>query len=267
MIRSIAAVVLACVISSAVLGQSAIVPIVELRGGGLLGGVRDGKWVEPSLAFEALTEASKVKLVGFGGVEKASPIALKRGPVEDVCEDFYRMELGLEPRSGIGIGTSAGWDPMPRAVKKISPDTAGNRAAAAALLRTKRITRSKIVITGAYSTDLDGDGTCETILSATYSKRGFNEGTSVGDYSFVMIRRSVGGRTSNQLVDGEFIRNSTEFGAPNQYEVQAIADLNGDGKMEIVVYSQYYEGAGTAAFEFAGGRPKHIKVMTIGCGV
>lgn len=267
MYRTVTAFVLALTISSGILAQSTIVPIVELRGGGLLGGVRDGKWIEPSIAFESLTEDSKVKLIGFTGAEKASPIGLKRGPVEDVCDDFFRMDLGLEPRSGVAIGTAAGWNPVPRIPKTLSPKTAALRTAVAAMLRTKRIIRPKVVITSAYAVDIEGDGIIETILSATYSKRGFNEGSSVGDYSFVMIHRSVTGKVSNLLVDGEFIRNSSEFGAPNQYEIQAIADLNGDGRMEIVVYSQYYEGAGTAAFEVEGGRPKHIKVMTIGCGV
>ncbi|MBX7054219.1 MAG: hypothetical protein K1X36_04615 [Pyrinomonadaceae bacterium] len=265
--RLVTAFVLAFVLSFGVLAQSTIIPIVELRGGGLLGGVRNQKWIEPSIVFESLNVDSKVKLIGFGGLEPSSSIGLKRGPVEDVCQDFYRMELDLEPRDGVAIGAAAGWNPVPRIPKELSPKSAALRNAAAALLRTKGILRSKVIVTGAYSVDLDGNGKIETILSATYSKRGFNEGSSVGDYSFVMIQSSVGGKVSNRLVDGEFIRHSSEFGAPNQYEVQAIADLNGDGRMEIVVYSQYYEGAGTAAFEVEGGHPKHIKALTIGCGV
>ncbi len=112
MYRTVTAFVLALTISSGILAQSTIVPIVELRGGGLLGGVRDGKWIEPSIAFESLTEDSKVKLIGFKGAEKASPVGLKRGPVEDVCDDFFRMDLGLEPRSGVAIGKQKGRNPL-----------------------------------------------------------------------------------------------------------------------------------------------------------
>ena len=42
------------------------------------------------------------------------------------------------------------------------------------------------------------------------------------------------------------------------------ADLNGDGRMEIVVYSYYYEGSFTTAYTLKDGKVK--AVLDAGCG-
>ena len=41
--------------------------------------------------------------------------------------------------------------------------------------------------------------------------------------------------------------------------------LNGDGKMEIVVFGEYYEGAFSSVYEISGN--KAAKVLETGCGV
>ena len=50
-----------------------------------------------------------------------------------------------------------------------------------------------------------------------------------------------------QLIEGEFhpkayVRKGDSFDAPNAYKVTGTFDVDGDGKLEIVIESRYYEG-------------------------
>jgi hypothetical protein len=58
--------------------------------------------------------------------------------------------------------------------------------------------------------------------------------------------------------------DDSSFNAPNAYKVIAMLDLDGDGKMEVVVASQYYEGTATTIYRFD---PKKIEeLLSVACG-
>jgi len=91
-----------------------------------------------------------------------------------------------------------------------------------------------------------------------------------GSYSVVLLRRVIAGKLETQLVAGEFhpkayVRKEDSFDAPNAYKVIAVLDLDGDGKLEIVVRSAYYEGGATMIYECK--RDKIIEVLSVACGV
>ena len=49
------------------------------------------------------------------------------------------------------------------------------------------------------------------------------------------------------------------------FEIPGVLDLNGDGKLEVIVHSHYYEGAGTTIYDCSGGKCK--AVLSVECGV
>jgi len=60
------------------------------------------------------------------------------------------------------------------------------------------------------------------------------------------------------------VRKEDSFDAPNAYKVIATLDLDGDGKMEIVVGSNYYEGVAITIYRC---EPRQVEaVLTVGCG-
>jgi hypothetical protein len=247
--------------------QSAIVPIVELKNRGLLGGVQNGKWIAPTKVAPGMSGDIEFVLVGRNGVEEGGVSLAKKGEVEDVCQDFTRMQFELEQDHGVGIGTAAKWNPVPRLPKAIDPNGATYKAVVTNFLRKKGIAKPVIAIKEAFRVDLEGDGVEEVVLSATYYKKGLSSDAAVGDYSFVIVRKAVGKVVTDHLLTGDFILKKVDFGAPTENHISAIADLNGDGKMEIVLNGFYYEGDFASAFEMKNGKPVKIKEFEIGCGV
>jgi hypothetical protein len=243
------------------------VPVVDLKTRGLLGGVQNGRWLAPSRISPLMKIETEFLLVGWNGVEEGGVALGKKGETEDVCSDFVRMELDLTADLGVAIGSNARWKPAPRIAAKLSPTSAAYTAVVRNYLAKKGIVKPVIRITQAYRIDLDADGMDEVVITATSYKNGLASNAARGDYSFVLVRKTAGKTVSEYLLAGDFITKKVDFGAPSQYLVSAIADLNGDGKMEIVVAGQYYEGESASAFEIKGGRPVEIKEFQIACGV
>ncbi|CAN5350537.1 hypothetical protein BH10ACI3_BH10ACI3_15030 [soil metagenome] len=267
--RIFGSLVIIALLCTAVPAQKDIVPIVDLRISGLIGGVKDGKWIEPGLAAESIMNgATDLNVFGFGGKEKRMIYAARRQPVEDVCQDFFRIKTGIKERLGVAIGSNASWKAMPRIPKGLSIQSAAYKQAVISFLKKQGVARPVAKITQAFSVDLDNDGTDEVLISATNFRHQSGFDWKAGEYSFVLLRKVTKGGVKDYLVDGNiFKKGEDNGGAPNRYEISGIADLNGDGRMEVVIYGEYYEGSGTAAFEMLGGKLELIKELQAGCGV
>ena len=88
---------------------------------------------------------------------------------------------------------------------------------------------------------------------------------TAGDYSFVALRRLVDDKVQTQLFTGEFYPKADENAAPSVHEVAGLLDLDGDGALEVLVRSTYYEGGGMTVWQLQKG--KLVKVLEIACGV
>ncbi|MFN0141075.1 MAG: FG-GAP repeat domain-containing protein [Pyrinomonadaceae bacterium] len=263
-------ILLVCLLfSSFALPQERSVPIVDLRLGGLIGGSQNGAWVEPGLAAESiLNSVMDLNVFGFGGKERKMIYAARRAPIEDVCQDFYRVNMGMKERLGLAIGSNAKWKPMPRIPKRISARNAVYKRAVASFLKKQGVKNPIVRITQAFQIDLDGDGQDEVVITATRASDRYFTKLNAGDYSLVLLRTVTKAEVTDLMVDGNIYKPDQEdVGPPHRYEISGIADLNGDGTMEVAIYAEYYEGAGTAAFELRGGKLEMIKEVQAGCGV
>ncbi len=254
-------------VSIQVFSQGPIIPIAELKFRGLMGGVQNGKWIAPTKMRSGIKPETEFVLVGWNGVEEGGVTLGTKTEQEDICQDFTRFKFDLEQDHGVAIGSTLKWNPVPRIPKPIALNNAAYKTVVTNFLRKKGIARPVARIKEAYRVDLEGDGVEEVILSATYYKNGLSSSAAVGDYSFVIVRKSVGKAVTDHLLEGDFILKKVTFGAPTENHISAIADLNGDGKMEIVLYGFYYEGDFAGAFEMKNGKPVKIKEFEIGCGV
>lgn len=125
---------------------------------------------------------------------------------------------------------------------------------------------------------MEGDGQEEVLISATNYFNGDNTTDSSaapfpdapirapqpGSYSIVILRRLLDGNVRTQLLAGEVYAKASESVAPNVYNVAAVLDLNGDGKLEVIVHSFYYEGGQTTIYRCQ--RDKIEAVLSVECG-
>ena len=255
---------------SAMSAQNSVIPIVY--GETLIGGAQNGKWVTAQKTDAQLTDKTEFKIISFNGINKIGSIFGTKGDSGDCGNPritFDEPEANDNDNPPFLLGANAKWNPVPRLPQAVSLTDKTYSKIVADFLKTKSIAKTKIKITQAFRIDLDGDGQNEIIITGNYYKKGRGETQTLGDYSFALLRKNVKGKPQNILLDGEFftakLLRSGEFAPPSEREITAIADLNGDGKMEIVLALFGYEYNSTTIFEMKNGKP--IKVLESECGV
>ena len=224
-------------------------PIVEVQTGYLFGATADGKWMKAEQAAKALKAETTYRIYGL--------------------TQSFGVATGDEPKPEKGaIALAAPWNALPRKAQLMDPTQKVYADAVRDFLKTKRIEQPKVKIESIVRVDLDGDGEEEVLISATnyfQKDEGAPMRSPAGSYSMVLLRRVVTGKVQTQLVEGEFYPKATGYNAPNAYKVIAVLDVDGDGKLEVVVASQYYEGAATTIYRCD---PKKVKeLLSVACGV
>src|SRR6266498_3476353 len=225
-------------------------PIVEVERGYLFGATSNGKWIKADETAKTIADETTYRAYGLIELLGEAKGGKPKPSEEDVCSDVLAVSLSPKLEKGV-IALAAPWNALPRKPRVTDTTQAVYVDAVRDFLKTKRIEQPKVKIDNILRVDLDGDGEEEVLISATNY---FRKDESVpmrspaGSYSMVLLRRVVAGKVETQLVEGEFYPKATGYNAPNAYKVIAVLDLDGDGKLEIVVASQYYEGAATTIY-------------------
>ncbi len=226
------------------------VPIVRLQM--LLGWSYSGKWI--------MARKGGPKLEGQN---EFVPLDLNKSPdnkkivntnLREECFGVQIIEFGKNRDYRTMIGSNATWNPMPRRATKLNRATTKYRKIVADFLKTKGINETKISLNRAIKVDLEGDAEPELLLEASYFKNGLEKKSSIGDYSFVLLLKRVDGEFRSILLDGDFYTGKDRQHQPSKHGVSTIADLNGDGKMEIGLSSSFYERNLENVFEITGVR-------------
>ena len=230
----------------------------------LLGGSKNGKWLTAKTVAPLIKKETKMVLIDVKGSVKGGGILTDSGEVYGACGENKAVRLEPEIGSGIvAVGDNAKWNLVPRVPKSIAVTDNNYAKIAADFLKTKGIAKTKINLSQIVQIDLEGDGQNEIVITGNFYKKGMTEEQSAGDYSFALLRKIVKGKAQNILIEGDFFTKRGAYDPPNEREIAAIADLNGDGRMEIVLKTFYYEGSRQQVFEMNGG--KLSKVLEVSC--
>jgi hypothetical protein len=239
--------------------------IVEVKTGYVIGAPSKGKWIDGAHAAKTLKAGTSFRIYGLQS-EKGKATGSKPASVDEPCPETQMISLSPEIDGGV-IALAAPWNALPRKPKIIDTTQSVYVQAARDFLTINGLKEAKVVITQILRIDLEGDGEEEVLISATnYSSKedDIPSNAPEGSYSFVLLRRVVSGRVTTRLVAGEFYPKAKEFSAPNRYQVLAVLDLDGDGKLEVIVHSAYYEGAATTIYRCTPAKVEEL--VSAGCG-
>jgi hypothetical protein len=246
-------------------------PIVEVQSGYLFGAISDGKWIKADETAKLIGDETTYQVYGLTQALGEAKAGKPTRPEGLPCEETLAVSLSPKPENGV-IAIAAPWNALPRKPKVIDTTQRAYVDAVRDFLKTKGIEQPKVKIDNILRVDLNGDGEEEVLISAANY---FGKADRVpmrspaGSYSMVLLRRVVAGKVETQLVAGEFhpkayVSKEGSFDAPSIYKVIATLDLDGDGKLEVVVGSNYYEGEEITIYRCD---PKKVEtLLSVACG-
>jgi hypothetical protein len=161
------------------------------------------------------------------------------------------------------VGATWPLGPRPVAVTSTAPDA--YRALGAAAFDDEPVDASKGAIEQLVVTDLDGDGDDEALAAFEYIQPSVGPGAP-GDLAALLVIDATTRAAETVLLSAvpADVGGDEPFEIIERYRVLDVADLNGDGRMEVLVHAWYYEGASVIVYTYADG--ELTKVLSTGCG-
>ena len=173
------------------------------------------------------------------------------------------LDLGLEAGSGgdpppIAVAGIA--KPRPRTVEVLDTDSATYQQAAAEVAAGLGAT-TPATLAQVLRGDLDGDGTDEVVATAEHVTDPDDLTPTPGDWSAVFLRRVAGNGVGTSVVASSLAGSD---GVVDRLRVSALADLNGDGTMELAVSTESVRGVAMTVYAAEAGEPP-AEVLSAGC--
>lgn len=238
------------------------------RSGTYVGSATGGHWKSAEQvaggSFQGLTLGGTQRKVVMGQ-SKSSGI-----PCTDML--YAEMKQGRAARD-FEIVTNATHKLQPRPVTLLPTKFPAYEKVIRDELLRRGLKSPKVNLTRVVKADLDGNDSDEVILEAFNFERFSDEQPrapvgSPSGYSLLLLRSVQAGKVKTDVL-GEFktpkVNTYDQASLPMLYRLAGVADLNGDGRMEIVTFDSYYEGEGYSVLEWRPGQPPVTRLGS-GCG-
>ncbi|AZI43517.1 hypothetical protein EHF33_12810 [Deinococcus psychrotolerans] len=242
----------------------------------LLGVWDTQRWLSPPQAVPKVKADTGYRVQGLTG---PSVDAVGGSPVsyDGPCADFF--SVNLTPKRVAKqtlIATRADLKARPRSVTALPTSGSVYLSVIKAELQKRGLSTPQLKLQQVIRADLDGDGKDEVLLEASFFKDSDaanpvpSPNAAAGDYSLLLLRSVVNGKTKTTVLgEDAVLKASNDIDAPRmnlRYSLEGVADLNGDGTMEIITSESYYEGFTLYAWTWTPAQGLR-KVLQTGCGV
>jgi hypothetical protein len=155
------------------------------------------------------------------------------------------------------------WPLKPRPVAVTSTAPEAYRALGEAAFAGEPVDASLGVVEQLVVADLDGDGDDEALASFEYVQPSAGPGAP-GDLTALLLIDTTT-RAADTVLRWTVDQDADDsFDYIERYRVLDVADLNGDGRMEVLVHAWYYEGASVLVYTYDGN--ELTRVLATGCG-
>ena len=191
------------------------------------------------------------------------------------CEPLFNPGVELSDADAlgdwpdpVGLAISAPWDITPHFIQE-ETDNGTYSDLARPLLATRGLDVENPVIKQVVRFDMDGNGENEVLAVAEDIEDSDSLFAQEGDYSLVFMRIVVEGEVRTAILGESIVTEVQEGTTPFilSHSVAAVADLSGDGKMEMIIHEVYYEGSGWSMWEYVNDDLGPVFQIGSGCGV
>jgi hypothetical protein len=231
---------------------------------GILGSWDGTSWVRWRPGDPAPT-AREYQVVGVGdSIETVTGVPVEGcGPNGEPSVDLgFTWDAEAAPVAVAGAG-----ELRPRPVEVLDPTAVTYRSAAAQVASDRGIAQPAPEVRQVVRADLDGDGTTEVVVVADQSASSDPTLIQPGDWSVIFERRVVGGAVETVVLDWDVWDGTSDAVPPavERYHVTAVADLNGDGRLEVAVTARFWESVATTVWATGPGGLLG-EVLSASCG-
>ena len=225
----------------------------------LLGGYGEDGWTAAWDVAPTIRGGEKYSLYSFDEYEGTGTGSAVTDYESLAPAYFEKVLVCRDGRDGdvhAGLAVCAPWDCMPRTAAAQGDGTGAYERILRDILVSLGLENPSIDILQNYRVDLDGDGVDEVLLYAENARRGDEWQYSMreGSFSILVLRKIIDGKAENIIMGRSVFLEDTGFedGLRGVWWIEGFADLNGDGKLEIIVRDEYYEGIFYVVHEIVG---------------
>jgi hypothetical protein len=245
----------------------------------LIGVLSNQKWLGDQTAAKFVTAGESFRLfsnTGLSGNAKGG----KPRSLGVQCEETFGVSLTPNHNSAtFEIAVTSTWNPRPRAVTVLPNNSAPYLKIAKDFLETKGLKNPVVVLTSIIKTDIDNDKNPEVFMVGRHFQEISSDSAAYshpingkkGDYSFALMQKMINSKVQTiSLGDAVILKNIAADAVPTEnhltrlYDIAGLLDLNGDGKLELVIYDAYNAGFSFEIIEWDG--KKFVSKASSGCG-
>lgn len=221
-----------------------VMPVISVGSNEIIGGIVNGQWVDEK-GISSFLKNIEYSVYNFDE-------QIGTGSAKLLNDNLINQKLsdGIDP-DGVFWGLVDKYNPVPRKAYKHKGNIDIYKRLVKEYMDEEGLLEVSPDSINVFRVDLEGDGIEEAIV--INSERSDNEA-----FSIVILRKLIGNTVKNIVLSKEsakYIKEEYAYGEPliaDPYIVSAILDLNGDGKMEIILEGHGFESILIKVFEIKG---------------